>query len=339
MPKNGAGNKPGALTHWWNHLWSSPLPTLGCDISQGGVSIARWSRTAHRLETVAWKPIAPGAVEASPLRENIQNPQEVRRAFAEALSYLGVSPLPDSSRRFTDAILVIPDQAARLFVLNFDTFPQKLSQGLPLVKWRLKKSVPFDIESAAISYFLQRSGTELQVVAAASPQSIIRQYEEVAESFGLRPRRVILSTLASLALAGEPEENLPLESQKGVLVAKYNPPWFTTAILQGHVLRLFRTVGLSPDGDGLLSSVDVLAAVYPSIAYFQDTFHAPLARGYLSGLGENSGSIAEALEQELNLGTSPLVPDLNGVASGTDLHRAERHFAALLGLVQEQQSE
>ena len=342
MQKIRRAEKSGPVSRWWSRLASSALPTVGCEIAHTGISLARWSQNSTRLETAAWKPISAGALEASPLRENIQKPEEVRAAFAEALSSLGMSSTPDSSRRLTDAVLVIPDQSARLFVLNFDTFPQKASEGLPLVKWRLKKSVPFDIESAAISYFVHRSEAELQVVAAATPLWVIRQYETLAESFGLRPRRVTLSTLGALGLAKALEANSPLDAQTGeqgrqagVLVAKYSPPWFTTAILQGGTLRLFRTVGLSTDADGLLSPAEVLSATYPSIAYFQDNFQGPLTRGYLCGLGQNSASISEALERDLNLRASPLVSDPGVLVAGIDPHQSERHFAALLGLLRE----
>ena len=350
--QNGT-HKSSAFARWWGKLWNSPLPTLGCEISHSGISIARWSWNSPSLETAAWKPIPAGAVEASPLRENIPQPEEVRRAFSEAMASLGISSAADSSRRPPELVLVIPDQAARLFVLNFDTFPQRYSQGLPLVKWRLKKSVPFDVETAAISYFVQRRGAELQVVAVAAPQSIIRKYEAIPESFGLRPRWVILSTLASLGLAGELQGNLPFAVRRGgsassteaslgeqagrvgVLVAKYSPPWFTTAILQAGALRLFRTVGLSGE-DGSLSPADALAAIYPSMAYFQDNFQGTITRGYLCGLGESSDSIAASLQSELHLETSPLVLNTNGLLPGIDPLRAEQYFAALSGLAQEQ---
>jgi type IV pilus assembly protein PilM len=333
--QNGT-HKSSAPARWWGRLWNSPLPSLGCEISQSGISIARWSGDA-RLETAAWKPLPAGVVEASPLRENIPQPDEVRKAFAEALASLGISNTAESSRRPTEVVLVIPDQAARLFVLNFDTFPQKSAEGLPLVKWRLKKSVPFDVETAAISYFVQRSGAEQQVVAVVTPQWIIRKYEAIPESFGLRPRRVILSTLASLGLAGEVTAGLPPDGRVGVLVAKYSPPWFTTAVLQGGALRLFRTVGLSAGENGSLSPAEVLAAIYPSVVYFQDSFQGMIARGYLSGLGESTASISSALEGELHLQASPLVPNPDALVSGFEPLRAEQCFAALLGVAQEQQ--
>ncbi len=354
------GRAKSIAPRWWSGLWRTPMPAFGCEISDTGISVARWRGGSSGIDAAAWKPLQAGIIEASPLRENILKPDEAQRAFAEVLASLGIERPAPSARNLTEAVLVIPDQSARLFVLNFDTFPSRASERLPLVKWRLKKSLPFDVESAAISYFVQRTGTDLQVVAVAAPQWIVRQYEALAQQFGLLPKFVTLSTLASLGLVNDlngnsahpsaPGDWVPdqagggetreLSGAPGVLVAKYSPPWFTTAILQGGMLRLFRTVGLEQGENDSLSPADVLGSVYPSIAYFQDHFHATISRGLLCGLGDHSASIAEALERELKLRTGALVPDpgrlVSGIEGGIDGNQAERHFAALLGVVREQ---
>ncbi len=273
MRENGRGGKANLLARGWRRLWNSPRPTLGCEISQEGIVLGRWSAQSSDLETVTWKPVSDGAVVASPLRENLQRPEEVRQAFAAALDSLGMASRSSSPERGAELAMVIPDQAARLFVLSFDTFPQRSPEALALVKWRLKKSLPFDVETAALSCLVERQGGELQVVAVAAPQWIIRQYEALAESFGLRPRCVTLSTLASLGLvrtaqleaAGVPASSAEgseaaSRRQTGILVARYSAPWFTIAILQQGYLRLFRTVGLGSGEDRRPTPAEVLEA-------------------------------------------------------------------------------
>lgn len=312
-------------------LWSTPLPVIGCEISHSGVSVARWSRRSVQLEAAAWRPLAAGALEASPLRENILRAADIEKALGDALRALGVDPTT-AAQRPIDAFLVIPDQAARLSVLSFETFPKGTAEGLPLVKWRLKKSLPFDVDSAAISYFEERSGKEMQVVAVATPRAVVGQYEAMALRFGLRPKWVTLSTLAALELAAAGVA----EGPEGILVAKYSPPWFTTAILQGGMLRLFRTVGITAEEDGSLPVADALSSVYPSVAYFQDNFHGTLSRAYLCGLGASTAYVAEGLERELDLKSGPLVPDLSGLVAGADGFAAERNFASFAGIAREQ---
>jgi hypothetical protein len=81
---------------------------------------------------------------------------------------------------------------------------------------------------------------------------------------------------------------------------------------------------------------EVLEAIYPSVAYFQDNFGAPLQQVFLCGMGENAGPIADSLSSELHLYTRPLVGDFGSPAHGWDRFQTERHLAALLGIVREQ---
>jgi len=314
---NSNGGSARSLKQLWRRLWNTPWPSVGCEISQTGVSVARWSWNTGRSEAASWKPLPDGAVEASPLRENIRNPEPVREALGAALESIGIAGGPDSAAQPTDAILVIPDQAARLFLFTLDTFPQRPSEALSLVRWRLKKSVPFEIESAAISYRAQRRGDEWEVMAVAAPQAVVRQYEALLEEFGLRPRSVILSTLATLGLLRETARHpagssLPPAGDSaagpGVLVGKLSSPWFTTAILQRGQLRLFRTVGIPAGPEGRLSPASVLEALYPSMAFFQDEFGGKIGTAYLCGLGASGPAVVELLTREFGIEAAPLAP-------------------------------
>src|SRR3970040_2715520 len=82
----------GPWKQFWRRLWNPPWPCLGCEISQTGVSAARWSWNTGRLEAASWKPVPDGAIEASPLRENIRNPEPVREALGAGLESIGISP-------------------------------------------------------------------------------------------------------------------------------------------------------------------------------------------------------------------------------------------------------
>ena len=339
MP-SGNGKGSSGISRLWRRLWMNPPLSWGCEISSTGVSLARWQTRSEGLEAAAWRPLSDGAVVVSPLHENLQRPEEVRQGLTACLESLGRGPRLSSPAGAVDTVLVIPDQAARLFFLNFDTLPHRTAEAIPLMRWKLKKSVPFDIESCVISYVARRHKGQWAVIAVVSPEAVIHQYEGVAESAGLQPRFVTLTTLASLGLipasldegAGK---GLP-NANESVLLAKYSPPWFTTAIVHDGSLCLFRTVSTGNAGNGLASLSEVLEAIYPSVAYFQDNFGAPLQQVFLCGMGENAGSIAESLSGELHLYTRPLVGDFSSPAAGWDRFQTERHLAALLGIVREQ---
>ena len=327
----------------WKRVLRSPSPVMGVEISSAGISVARWGTNSPRFETITFRPFSAGALEVSPLAENIREPEEVRRAMEAALVPFGRGSRDASQRQPEDIILVIPDQAAKLFVLSFEVLPQKPLDALGMVKWRLKKSVPFDIESAAVSFFAQPSGGQWQVAAVATSRAVIRQYEELAAAFGLQARNITLSTLAALELLPEGRLGGATSSSNAVnqLVAKYSPPWLTIVIMQGEFLRLFRTLSLTSGNSGSISAEEVLEALVPSLAYFQDTFSANLDRVYLCGMGgmthagETGAHVAEALAKELQITAQPLVDSVPGSVE-MDSHLTERNFSGLMGMAQGQ---
>jgi type IV pilus assembly protein PilM len=282
--------------------------------------------------------LSSGALEASPVRENLIHPDEVRQALAGCLESLGRTGGHPSASRAVDIALAVPDQAARVFFLSFDQFPAQPSQAIPLVRWKLKKSVPFEIDTATVSYMARRMATEWEVLAVVSPEIIVRQYEVLVESLGLKPRFVTLSTLGSLGLV-LPEEPRGTESEAGsCLLAKYSPPWLTTTILHEGSVRLFRTTFIESSASlqsGQDSLREILEAVHPAAAYFQDNFERPLDHVFLCGLGEWGGILADSLSNELNLQSRQLLEGPLPAVSGADPALAERNLAALMGIFRE----
>jgi type IV pilus assembly protein PilM len=306
----------------------------GCEIAPSGVTLVRWSVGASEPSAIAWRPLSPGAVEVSPVRDNLTRPDEVRQSLAGCLESLGRAA--GSSARAIDVALIIPDQAARVFFLGFDQFPSQASQAIPLVRWKLKKSVPFDIDTAMVSYMARSMAAEWDVSVVVSPAAVVRQYEELVEGLGLKPRFVTLSTLGSLGLVpvGEPRGADP----GSCLLAKYSPPWLTATIIHEGSVRLFRTSPIASNGDAGSSGKlrEVLEAVHPAAAYFQDHFGRSLDCAFLSGLEELSEELSESLSTELNLPTKPLLDQSPSAGSGMEPSQAERNLAALMGVLRTQ---
>ena len=55
--------------------------------------------------------------------------------------------------------LIVPDTAVRVFVMDFDSLPAKAAEALPVLRIRLRKMVPFDVEKAGVSYQVLSQGT------------------------------------------------------------------------------------------------------------------------------------------------------------------------------------
>ncbi len=76
--------------------------------------------------------------------------------------------------------LLVPDLVVRVFILPFDALPRRADEALPLLRWRLKKSVPFDVDETVVSW-MRQAGKDgnLEIVTAVARQKIIREYEEI----------------------------------------------------------------------------------------------------------------------------------------------------------------
>jgi type IV pilus assembly protein PilM len=212
-------------------------PLLAVEIRWGGVVAARSEDgTSGVLSAISRVELSPDALEPGLKAGNFKERSAVVAAVRKTLETVTEKGL---GREVT---LVVPDATVRVLLLDFDTLPAKASEALPVVRFRLKKLLPFDAEDAAVSYQIM-SGTngvakgQLRVVAVAIPREVLNEYEAVVREAGFEPGAVLSSTLA--ALSGLPEDTAP------ALVVNAGPQAVTTAIVEAGVLLLHRSVDMS----------------------------------------------------------------------------------------------
>jgi type IV pilus assembly protein PilM len=175
--------------------------------------------------------------------------------------------------------MVLPDTVVRVFVLDFDSLPGKPAEAFPVLRFRLRKMVPFDVEHAAVSYqVLTESKSELKVLAAVIPNAILQEYEAAVRAAGYEPGTVLPSSLA--ALAG-------IDSLEAVLTANLSGLALTTSITNGNDLLLYRTLDL-PEDPGLRLT-EVRRGVAVAAAYYEDKLQAPPGKLFYSGDGSADG--------------------------------------------------
>jgi len=264
----------------WTH--ATPHPPMVVEIAPAHVAAARWKRSFGQLESFAVEEIAAGAVVPSPVEPNVANADAVRGALRRIFARVPA--------RSSGLALLIPDPAVRVFILPFDAFPRRADEALPLLRWRLKKSVPFDIEETSISWTrqLSRSGG-LEIVAIVARQKIVCEYEELIESLEAHPGVVFSSTLSALPL---------LEDRGATLYVRISGRSLTTVIVQDGRLCVFRTSEMpKPAAD--LAPQPVLDEIFPALAFFQDTSGGSVDRVRMSGFGLREDVFRQALSSEL----------------------------------------
>jgi type IV pilus assembly protein PilM len=267
-----------------------------CEISAAGVCAARAAgRRRRALESHAFEPLPEGALVATPVELNVVNAEAVAGALQRVLSRV--------NGHGAEAALIIPDQVVRVFLLQFDSFPKRADEAEPLLRFRLRKSVPFDAEDSCVSYSVQPAGPptavagSVHVLAAIAQRKIIRQYEELLEARQKRAGVVLSSTLAALPL---------VDDRRPALLARMVGNSLTTVIARGGALAVYRCTQM-PAAAEALAVQSLLDEIYPAAAYFQDTWNESVAEVRLAGFGPRAEEFREPLEAELRCRVSPVV--------------------------------
>ena len=210
--------------------------------------------------------LAPGALVSSLDEPNLRAPEAVASAIRTALSQ--VAP------RTRAVTLVLPDTLVRVFVLDFDSMPAKASEAVSVVRFRLRKMVPFDVEPAGVScQILTQNEAECKVLAAVVPGPILAEYEAAVRDAGYEPGAVLSSSLAALEAA---------DATEGALAANLSASSMTTVVTSGQDLLLYRTLDLPPDP--ALRCAEIGRAIAVAAAYFEDKLGAPPRRLYYAGI-------------------------------------------------------
>jgi type IV pilus assembly protein PilM len=239
-----------------------PPPSHLFELSESGIAYSQSGQTG-------FLPFEPGTLVVSPVQDNVLRPDVASSTIARLAS-------PNGSKKRRPAAVILPDYAARLTILDFDSFPSATEEQLSLIKFRVKKTIPFDIDSAAVSYFVQpaSAGKRIEVVAVMVAVEIIARYEALFRGGGFHPGVVTTSTLAALNLY----------HGKGVAVfAKLTGRALTITVISDDTIKLFRCVMLEE-----ASVEEILSVLHPTFAYVEDELSAPVRSLVVCGISPDA---------------------------------------------------
>jgi type IV pilus assembly protein PilM len=236
---------------------SGTRPRVACDISTQGVVAARSDAAGSPLAAVSRVELVAGAVVPGLKPGNVTDRVAVAAAVRKTLESVGMK----ANSRDADITLVIPDAAVRVLLLDFDSLPTKLTEALPIVRFRLKKMLPFDADDAMVTFQVMSTNKSIvRVLAVAIPRDVLSEYETAAREAGYEPGAVVPSTLAALAAMDEDPALLINANVLGV----------TAAIVRNGILMLHRSVDLQVQPTGTPANLppalfDTPSAALPSM--------------------------------------------------------------------------
>ncbi len=286
---------------FFKRLVSEPAPDYLFEMSESALtSVLPSQPSAIHEEKVAAESLA-----VSPATSNLVNPEAYRSALAK------LAPLTNG--RKPSAGLVLPDYALRMAILDFDQWPDSEEQRLALVRFRLRKSLPFAIEEAQVSFAPQsREAGKVEVLTVAIDRSILSEYEGVFTAVGFRVGLVVPSSVACLPLCSSVAAPAPSSSPAlpGVtLLLKLSGAILTAMLLDGDKIRLIRCVDFSeplseeqPKPARALSVIDeTMPVMQQTIAYAEDELARKVNRLLFTGFGQDATAIGELAANEFQV--------------------------------------
>jgi len=160
--------------------------SLGVEINPSGVAFALLggSSAAPRLERVAYGPLAPGCLRVSLREANIHDPQSFIETVRNAHNLL----LHNGTR----LSVTLPDTVGRIMLLDVEGRFKSRAEGLDMIRWKLKKSLPFDIADTHLDYqqLSVRENGDMALMVALVSHAVICQYEELLMAAGFTPARI-----------------------------------------------------------------------------------------------------------------------------------------------------
>jgi type IV pilus assembly protein PilM len=203
--------------------------------------------------------------------------QHANVAARDALVSVLRESLAPVAGRSRDITLIIPDASTRILLLDFDTLPEKPQDADSVVRFRLKKSLPFDVDTSSVSFDRQPADNGVRVVAAVTPKSVLEEYESVVRDAGYNPGAVLPSMIAALGV---------VDGSRPTMVIKVETGTTTFAIVDQNQLLLYRSLeygGAAVTGESLADDVNT------SLVYFEDRYGISVDRVLVTGVQSAEG--------------------------------------------------
>ena len=277
-----------------------PRPSVACEVSAERVVAARAADKQATLESATTQALPAGALTPGLQQANLATRQPIVDALRDSLSIV--------AGRSRDVVLVIPDATTRIMLLDFDTLPDKLEDAEGVVRFRLKKSLPFDVDQSAVSFDRQTVENGLRVIAAVTPRAVIEEYESAVREAGYNPGTVIPSMIAALGAVDATQPSMVIKVESGIT---------SFAIVDHNQLLLYRAL---ENGGATITGESLIDDVNTSLVYFEDRYNVAVDRLLVSGV--QSGQALQAAFEDRSIKVEELVSTSLAGAAASNVSRS-----------------
>jgi hypothetical protein len=238
------------------HLTEPQHPLTVVEVRARALGIVRVAREGRRLvlAAAAALELPEGALRLSMTESNLADPGAFREALKSALAKAGAL----AAGRIG---LVLPDPVARMALLPASEMAAKSrAASEELIRFRLRKSVPFDIRDARIVFQSPGTRSEDPVLVAAVFKPVLDAYEAACRAAGVHAGLVELSglTLLNAAFGGLPPADR--------LLVNWDDGYVTLLLARGEWPIVVRTLTGTPAAEPR----EVAREVAQTVLYYRE---------------------------------------------------------------------
>jgi type IV pilus assembly protein PilM len=277
-------------------------PGLGIDLRSDEMSLVRLSdkRKPLEIDLSFVAPLAPGLLHFQMLEPNILDEQGFSKAVESALLRAGLG----GRKRIA---LSIPDHLARIAVMELPDPPRSSAELVEFLKFRMKKSLPFDVERARVA-FERLPGEAPTFLTGVMHEAVVSQYEDVFTRLGFHVGLVLPASVSLLQLL-RPLARRELAPGADYFFVNAERDYFSVSLVRDRDLpALTRTLGLrAQDGvERIYSEEDLLQEIIPTAIYYREKLSGQsLARVYYRSLRPDLVHLREILEEQFEAPSEP----------------------------------
>lgn len=289
-----------AVVRW---LVEPEAPGLGLDLRSGELSLARLAekRSGAELDLCVTSPLPPGCLHFSMLEPNIRDGDTLTQVIESLLLRTGAA----NSKRIA---LTVPDYLARISVVELAETPRSSAETLDVLKFRLKKTLPFDTELARVAYE-RLPGPTPRFLTGVMHESVVSQYEDFFTDMGFHVGLVIPASVSLLGVL-RPLAEANLAPGADYFFVNVEREYFTVSLVRERRMpMLIRTLGLrTPDGPQVAyGEDDLIQDIIPTAIYYREKLRgASLERVYYRSLRPDLIQLRDILEEQFEVPSEPL---------------------------------
>jgi type IV pilus assembly protein PilM len=163
---------------------------LGIEICHNGARMVQVTGQSHSPTLAAYQEFSflPDTLRISLKEENVvdatQFVTKVRDAHLKLLA--GTSRISVS----------LPDAAGHVHLLDLETRFRAKEEGIDVIRWKLKKNFPLDINEMHLDYQVlrEKENGDISVLVSFIARRVVKQYEDLMVEAGLQPNRIDFTT-------------------------------------------------------------------------------------------------------------------------------------------------